>query len=77
MNNRLTKSEDFDAYQRIDNILKENDNKDENHLSIIPKPKWLIVTIIARVAFLCYYGLTTILFGKDFWLFSVNVSKVR
>ena len=71
MENRHLTFEDFETYQKVNTYLSNNVKKTDD-FSILPKPKWLFVIIISVVAFLCFYGLTVILFGEEFWLRSVT-----
>ncbi|RZK42665.1 MAG: hypothetical protein EOO90_06400 [Pedobacter sp.] len=73
MVNQRPGSEDFQAYQRVNNDLDRKKAKnDVGRFSLFPKPTWLWVIVIAIVAFLCYYGLTVMLFGEEFWARSVT-----
>lgn len=72
MENKHPTSQDIEAYQKVNDYLnnKVSENKD-NSFSLFPKPTWVWVIIIAVVTFLSYYGLTVLLFGEDFWVYSL------
>jgi len=62
---------DLESYDRVKEYLAKGDFP-KNNFSILPKRKWPIAVILAIVAFLCYYALTTLLFGQDFWVLSIT-----
>ncbi|ANF52959.1 hypothetical protein A0O34_21605 [Chryseobacterium glaciei] len=82
MDNQQPTSEELEAYHKVSRYLerKIDKGKDEDRFSILPKPKWLtiiIIAVIAIVAFSSYYGLTTLLFGEEFWIRSITGSSVK
>jgi hypothetical protein len=79
MDNQRPTSKELEAYQKVNRYLESRieAKKDDNRFSILPKPKWLFAIILAIVAFSCYYGLTTLLFGEEFWIRSITGSIVK
>jgi hypothetical protein len=79
MNNEQPTSKEFEAYQKVNRYLerKIGKEKDDNRFSLFPKPKWLVIIIIALAAFSIYYALTTILFGQDFWVRSITGDNLK
>jgi hypothetical protein len=80
MDNPQPTSEDLQAYEKVNKYLesKISKQKAEDRFSFLPKPKWLaliIITAVAIVAFSSYYGLTTLLFGEEFWIRSITGSS--
>ncbi|ALR29257.1 hypothetical protein ATE47_01345 [Chryseobacterium sp. IHB B 17019] len=72
-------SEELETYKKVDRYLKSkmDQNNDQNRLSILPKPQLLFIIILALVAFSCYYGLTTMLFGEEFWVRSITGAPLK
>lgn len=73
MENQRPTSEEFEVYEKVSRYLdRKIDKTSDNRFSIIPKPKWLMIIVLAIITCLCYYGLTTLLFGEDFWVRTIT-----
>lgn len=78
MENQLPTPQEFEAYQKVNAYLERNIVKTDNQrFSFFLKPQWLWAIILAVVAFLCYYGSTTLLFGEEFWIRSIIGSRIK
>ncbi|MBT2559843.1 hypothetical protein J7E50_18130 [Pedobacter sp. ISL-68] len=82
MDNQQPTLEELEVYQKVNQYLerKIDKGKDQDRFSILPKQKWLAIIIIvaaAIIAFSSYYGLTTLIFGEEFWLQSVVGGNVK
>lgn len=73
MNNQRPTSEDWETYKKVRVYLNRKEDRDNDApISLLPRTWWLIAIIVAIIAFLSYYGLTTLLFGQDFWVNSIT-----
>jgi len=72
MENQLPTSEELQTYKKVNSYFDKKIDNNDGRFSILPKSKWFLVVAIAAIAFLCYYALTTLIFGQDFWVQSIT-----
>jgi len=70
MENSKPTSKDMEAYQKVNTHLDKKNGKVDDY-RIFPKPTWFWIGILTIVSVVFYYGLTTLIFGDEFWIRSM------
>lgn len=71
MDNQKPTLKELETYQRVNAYLNKENKKPYSLFSMLPRPRWLMVVIVIFVSIIFYYGLTTMIFGEEFWANSI------